>query len=184
MPDALPISLPSGISIAKTRHVGPADVSFDVAAQPGSDVLAALLANAPFPLRPIAVGEISAGVTGSRDVPFNGGKGTVTFSGQASGYQRRAVVDEPSEITALLVRDRIQDDFARGLALERKPNHRYVVLRWGYDLQGAAKGAMGLGFGVSATFGAEGKRLGAYAVIRQLPGDLGAASALQAVFDS
>ena len=24
MPDALPISLPSGISIAKTRHVGPA----------------------------------------------------------------------------------------------------------------------------------------------------------------
>ena len=50
MPDHLPVSLPNGLSIKKTRHlpIG-ADVSFEIAAQPGSAVLAALAINDPFP---------------------------------------------------------------------------------------------------------------------------------------
>jgi hypothetical protein len=59
-----------------------------------------------------------------------------------------------------------------------------VLLRWGYDLEGAARGSVALGVGPTASFGAEGKRLGAYAVVRQIPGDLGALSALQSVFQS
>src|SRR5262245_56346633 len=114
MADALPLSLPSGTTITKSLHLGPANVSFEIAAPPGSDVLAALLANAPFPARRIDVNEISVGVASARPVAFDGGRGTVTFSGQASGYERLTVFDEPAEITALLVRDRIQDDIARG----------------------------------------------------------------------
>jgi hypothetical protein len=186
VPMPVPLSLPSGIMIKKSRHIlgGAGDVSFDVTAQPGSDVLASIVANVPFPARKIDIAEISAAATAERPMLLDGGKGTVTFSGSASGYERLTVLDDPGEITALLVRDRVNDDLARGLGLERRADHRYVLLRWGYDLQAAAKGAVALGFGATATFGAEARRLGAFAVIRQLRADLGAASALQAVFES
>ncbi len=188
MPNGLPVSLPTGLTLKKTRHLpaGLGDVSFDVAAQPGSDVLAAIAADppAPFPRRRIEVEELSASVSAGRPVSFNSGKGSVTFNGKASGYERLAVLDDPSEVTALLVRDSINDDIARGLALPRSEGTRYVVLRWGYDLEGAAKGSVALGAGPSVTFGAEGKRLGAYAVIRQFPADAGARPALEAVFQS
>src|SRR4249920_3380964 len=59
------LKLPPGISVKKSRHVldGAGDVSFDISAQPGSDVLASLLANAPFPRRKIDVTELSVGAT-------------------------------------------------------------------------------------------------------------------------
>src|SRR5262245_14448329 len=179
MSNGLPVSLLKGFTINKSRHIlaGAGEVSFDVVAQPGSDVLAAIAANTPFPARRIDVDEISARATAGRDLPLDGGKGTVTFSGQASAYQRLGVLDDPSEVTALLVRDRIDDDMARGLRLQRKDGTRYLLLRWGYDLEGAAKGSVALGAGPMVTFGAEGRRLGAYAVVRQFPSDLGAASA-------
>ena len=186
MASPFPLSLPSGVSIKKTRHIlaGTGDVSFDIAAQPGSDVLAALVSNMPFPSRKIELFEMSVGSTGQRPLSLNGGKGIVTFSGNASGYGGAAVLDDPADVTALLVRDRINDDVANGLALDRKTNHRYLLLRWGYDMQGAVRGSLALGVGAKATFGAEAARLGAYAVVRQLPSDLGAASALDAVLQS
>jgi hypothetical protein len=160
-------------------------VSFEITAQPGSDVLAALLSNTPFPFRRIELAEMSVAIDSSRAVTLTGGKGgAVAFGGTASAYHGIGVLDEPAEVTALLVRDSIDDDIADGLALERKADHRYMVLRWGYDLQGAARGSLGLGIGASATFGAEPKRLGAYAVIRQVPADAGAASALRALVES
>jgi len=194
-PDAAPVAfgvavpaggkLPSGVSIKKSRHVfdGAGDVSFDVTAQPGSDVLAALLANSPFPSRKIDLAELSVGVTASRPLQLDGGKGKVTFSASASGYERLSVLDDPAEIVAALVRDNVNDEIAHGLTIGHEPKHRFVLLRWGYDLQGAAKGSVALGFGPAITFGAEAKRLGAYAVLRQVPSDLGALSALQSAFD-
>ena len=182
----VPLSLPSGISLKKNRHLlgGAAELSFEVTAQPGTDVLAALLTDTAFPPRKIDVSEIGASVAGQRAFQLESGKGKVTFSGGASGYQRLTVLDDPAEVTALLVRDTINDDIAQGLALEKKANHRFLLLRWGYELQGSAKGSVALGFGATGTFGAEAKRLGAFAVVRQLPGDLGAASAVQEVFES
>ena len=186
MSEPLPLSLPSGISIKKTRHL-PAnvgDVSFEIKAQPGSDVLNSLLTNTQFPARAFDLADLSVGVTADRPVAFDGGKGTVAFSGKASGYERLTVLDDPAEVTALLVRDQVNDDIARGLALARIPDHRFLLLRWGYDLQGSAKGSVALGFGATATFGAEAKRLGAYAVVRQLHSNLGARDAVAAVFQS
>jgi hypothetical protein len=186
MADSFPLTLPAGISIKKGRHLfdGAGEVSFEITAEPGSDVLAALLTNAPFPARKIELDEISVAASAGRPFQLDGGKGKVTFSGKASAYHRLTVLDAPAEITALLVRDSINDDIALGLALEQKPNQRFVLLRWGYELQGAAKGSLALGFGAKASFGAEATRLGAYAVVRRLPSDSGASSALQAVFES
>ena len=180
------LKLPPGISVKKSRHVldGAGDVSFDITAKPGSDVLASLVANTPFPRRKIDVTELSVGVTAGRPFQLDGGKGKVAFTGSASGYERLTVLDDPAEIVALLVRDNVNDEIANGLAITRAPNHRYVFLRWGYDLQGAAKGSVALGFGPAVTFGAEARRLGAFAVLRQVPSDLGALSALKSVFDS
>src|SRR5688572_4273844 len=187
MPNSpLPISLPDGVSFKKSRHLpaGLGDVSFGVKAKPGSDVLAALATNAPFPARRIDLVEMSVGVEGERPVALNGGKGVVSFSGKAGGYQGVAVLDDPAEVTALLVRDRINDDIAQGLALDRLPGTRFVLLRWGYDLEAAVSGSVGLGIGARATFGAEAKRLGAYAVVRQVPAELGALSVVQAAVQS
>src|SRR5262249_4532685 len=122
---------------------------------------------------------------------LDGGKGSVTFTGGASGYEGLSVLDDPAEVTARLVRDRVNDDIAQGLAIQRRApdedvrhdSDRFLLLRWGYDLQGAVKGAVALGFGPSATFGVEGKRLGAYAIVRRIPRDRGAASALQDLID-
>jgi hypothetical protein len=181
-----PLSLPTGVSIKKSRHVlaGAGEVSFEITAQPGSDVLAALVSNTPFPLRKIDLAEMSIGSALERPLPLASAKGTVTFSGKASGYGGIAVLDDPADVTALLVRDRINDDLAQGLALTRTAHRRYLLLRWGYDLQGAARGSLALGVGAAATFGAEAKRLGAYAVIRQVRDDLGARSALEALSQS
>ena len=186
MPTDLSLPGSSGLrSFKKTRHLpgGIGDVSFDVTAQPGSAVLAALATNGPFPGGRIDLESLSVKVSSDRDVPVGGAKGGVNFSGTASTYQGIAVLDEPADVIALLVRDQINDDLAKGLALE-KAGHRYLLLRWGYDLQAAAKGAVGLGAGPKITFGAEGKRLGAYAVVRQIPGDTPSRDAIAALFDS
>lgn len=182
----MPISLPDGISLKKSRHLpaGLGDVSFGVKARPGSDVLSALASDSPFPPRRIDLLELSVGVEGERPLTLNGGKGGVTFGGKASGYQGVAVLDDPAEVTALLVRDRVNDDLASGLAIDREPGCRFVLLRCGYDLEAAAKGSVALGLGASASFGAEAKRMGAFAVVRQLPADLGARSAVQATVES
>ena len=149
MPTDLSLPGSSGLrSFKKTRHLpgGIGDVSFDVTAQPGSAVLAALATNGPFPGGRIDLESLSVKVSSERDVPVGGAKGSVNFSGTASTYQGIAVLDEPADVIALLVRDQINDDLAKGLALE-KAGHRYLLLRWGYDLQAAAKGAVGLGAG-------------------------------------
>ena len=186
MPNGLSLPGSSGLpQIKKTRHLpgGVGDVSFEIGAQAGSTTLAALATNTPFPAGRIDLESVSVRVSGDRDVPIGGAKGSVTFSGAAGVYQGIAVLDEPADVIALLVRDQVNDDLAKGLALEKTGN-RYLLLRWGYDLQAAAKGAVGLGAGPKVTFGAEGKRLGAYAVIRQLPSDTPSRDALTTLFDS
>jgi hypothetical protein len=187
MASPLPFPLPAGFtgfSINRSTHIPGGSVTFDVKAQPGSDVLAALVANTAFPARKVELGEISIQSQAEKAIPFDGGKGTVTFSGKANVYSGIAILDKPSDISAILVRDRVDDHIAEGLSLEHSTRHRYVLLRWGYDLQGAAKGSIALGVGGAASFGAEAKRLGAYAVIRQLEPQLGARSAIAAVVDS
>ena len=185
MPDHIPLALPKGLSIKKTRHlpIG-ADVSFEIVAQPGTAALTALATNAPFPSGPITLDSASVKVSGERTIPFASPKGTVTFSGKADAYQRLSVLDEPVEITALLARDQLNEDLAAGLAIEKQPGHRFIALRWGYHLQGAAKGSIALGAGPTVKFGAEANRLGAYAVVRQIPDATGAATAVADVFDS
>jgi hypothetical protein len=176
----------TGLSITKTRHLlaGAADVTFDLTAGPNSSVFAALQANDPFPAGKIELDSTSVKVRGERSVPLGGAKGTVSFSGQASAYQRLAVLDEPAEVTALLVRDGVNDDLAQGLRLSKGEASRFLLLRWGYELQGAARGALGLGVGGKVTFGAEGKRLGAYAVIREIAATDNSLTALTDLFQA
>src|SRR5262245_50418067 len=111
----------TGLSLTKTRHLlgGAADVTFDFTAGPDSSVFAALQANAPFPAGKIELDSASVKVRGERSVPLGGAKGAISFSGQANAYQRLAVLDEPAEVTALLVRDSVNDDLAQGLGLSK-----------------------------------------------------------------
>jgi hypothetical protein len=107
----------------------------------------------------------------------------VTFSGKAGTYHGVAVLDAPADVRKLLVRDQIDDDLAAGLDLDPSDG-RFVLLRWGYDLQAAAKGAVGLGVGPKIKFGAEGRRQGAYVLIRQMSSDTRSKDALADLFKS
>jgi hypothetical protein len=186
MPSDLTALAATGISVKKSRHIlsNAGEASFDLLAQPGSDVLAALVTNASFPLRKIALEEIGVKVSGDHTVPLGGPKGAVSFSGTASGYEGVSVVDSPADVVALLVRDQLQDDIAKGLALSNSPTDRFLVLRWGYDLQAAAKGSVALGAGPKATFGAEGKRLGAFAIVHTIHPGHRSVDVLRRLFDA
>src|SRR4051812_20845589 len=84
LPDHFPVALPKGISIKKTRHLTPGvDISFEIAAQPGSAALAALVANTQFPAGRVELDSTSVTVAGERTIPFTSSKGTVTFGGKA-----------------------------------------------------------------------------------------------------
>ena len=186
MPIDLTALATTGVSLKKSRHIlsGAGEVSFDLLAQPGSDVLAALATNGSFPPRKITLEEIGVKVSGEKTVPLGSPKGTVSFSGKASGYEGLSVVDSAADVVAILVRDQIQDDIAKGLGLSKSPTDRFVVLRWGYDLQAAAKGSVALGAGPKVTFGAEGKRLGAYAIVQTIHPGHRSVEVLKQLFDS
>ena len=63
---------------------------------------------------------------------------------------------------AAKVRELLKADehVADGLTFETTNGDRLLVLRWGYDLTGSAKGAMALGAGGAVTLGVEGARQG------------------------
>ena len=154
----------------KSTHLpaGVGDVSFEVTAQPGSATLAALATNAAFPAGRIDLESLQVTVSGNRDVPLGGAKGTVNFSGRRAPIKASPCSTSPATSSRCWCATTSMTMWRAGLDLERS-DHRFLLLRWGYDLQDAAKGSLGLGAGPKVTFGAEGKRLGAYAVIRQIP---------------
>src|SRR5262245_31978631 len=121
MPIDLPVPGTSGFTIKKSRHIlsGAGEISFDLVAQPGSDVFAALATNSPFPPRRIQLEEIAVKVAGEKTVPLGSPKGTVSFSGKASAYEGLSVVDSAADVVALLVRDQINDDLAKGIGLSK-----------------------------------------------------------------
>ena len=138
------------------------------------DVLAAFANNTAFPFRQINLGSIAAKASaGTQNIKFGDGAGQVSFKGSASALAGLGAYPDPGKLLADL---NLDGDLASGLTLPNDTNSLYLVLRWGYDLTGSANGALGLG--APLTFSASGKREALYAVIRQLPKETGAISAV------
>lgn len=155
---------------------GKLDIGVSVTGAKDPDVLLALAGDTPFPDRQIKIGRIELGVDAGDKIQFGSGKKKVTFNAKASAFSGLGVYPDPKN----MLRDlRPDSNIAPGVEFPpADPTSHYLMLRWGYDLSASAKGALALGTGGSFTFGAEGSRQGAFAVVRRFADNTGARTAV------
>jgi hypothetical protein len=154
---------PTSLSFDFNKNILGAASSGGIVITPTAGVLAALVAGEPFPAGPITLASASLQTQGSKDVVFGGdGQGNVTFSAKAAASL--AVNADPAQVVAQL---NLADSIAGGVSFPADPESSWEALQWSYDLQGAGKGSVGLGSGVTATFGADAKQTGAFALLHR-----------------
>ena len=144
-------------------------------------VLSAFANDTPFPNRPLDLAEFSLGAEGGRPIEFGGSDATVKFSAGASTFAGLGVFREGAGVLNSLP---FSDSLEQGIRLPAPAQDMYVLMKWGYDLKGSAKGSMALGAGGKATFGVDGRREGVYAVVRRIPASTGARAAVADVVHS
>jgi hypothetical protein len=173
----------SPVRISKTRNLfgGAAQFQVEVSGARDADVLQSLIANAPFPDRDIRLGRVSLEAGGGRDIDFPSAAGKVSFRGSGSAFSSLGVYRSASKAFDDL---RPDEEISPGITFPKDGDQRYVVLRWGYGLEGHGKGSLGLGAGGGVTFGADGRKEGAFAVVRRLETNVGARDALAEAVNS
>jgi len=130
---------------------------------PTAGVLAALLEGKPFPAGLLTLVSGSLQTQGGKDIVFGGdGQGNVTFG--ASAASSLQVNADPTAVVNGLG---LADPIAGGLSLSTDAGSSWAALQWSYNLQGSGKGSVGLGSGVTATFGADAKQTGAFALLHR-----------------
>ena len=143
---------------------GSSTAGIEIKADASADLLTAIAGKKPFPSRDIEVAKGSLSFQGPKDLTFKSDRGKVTFKGSASAFAALGVFSDPAKVRALLAAD---EHVADGLTFGDADGNRLLVLRWGYDVTGSAKGAMALGAGGAVTLGVEGAREGLYAVVHR-----------------
>lgn len=173
----------SGIQVTKTRRLAPGGAPFgvEVGEARDSDVRASLAANSPFPDRDIRLGSVSLQRAGGGDIEFASRAGKVSFRGAGSAFAGLGVYRNASKAFEDL---RPGERLAPAIRFPQSDGDRFVVLRWGYALDGHVKGSLGLGAGPAVRFGADGRKEGVFAVVRRLPAATGARDALADALNS
>jgi len=143
---------------------GSSTAGIDIKADASADLLTAIAGKKPFPSRDIEVAKGSLSFQGLKDLTFKSDRGQVTFAGSANAFAAIGVCSDAAKVRELLQAD---EHLADGLTFDTANGDRLLVLRWGYDLTGSAKGAMALGAGGAVTLGVEGARQGLYAVVHR-----------------
>ena len=144
-------------------------------------VLSALTNDTPFPERNIDLAEFSLSAEGGKPIEFGRADAKVKFSVGGGMFTGLGVFRESTGILKALPFD---DSLESGMHFGPPASDMYVLMKWGYDLHGSAKGSMALGFAGKATFGVDGKREGVYAVVRRIPAATGARAAIADVVHS
>lgn len=140
------------------------------------DVVAALANNTSFPFRQIGLGKISAKAEAGQDIKFGDGAGQVVFKGSASAFAGLGVYPDAEKLLQELG---VQENIAPGLNIANPGQSLFLVIRWGYDVEGSAKGSVALGAPGTVTFSGTGKREALYAVIRRFNKETGALTAVK-----
>ncbi|MCW5980252.1 MAG: hypothetical protein KIT09_19365 [Bryobacteraceae bacterium] len=153
-----------------------------VAAGASAEVMRAIRADAPFPDRDIDAASVSLEGEGGKDIEFGDGPARVSFRGKANALAGLGIYSKPAAVREALGSGA---EIAAGLSLPENDGHRYLVLRWGYDVKASARGSMALGgFPGAVKFGVEAASDGLFAVVQHLPAGLGARSAIQRAVDA
>ena len=144
-------------------------------------VLSAFAHDTPFPNRPLELSEFSLSAEGGHPIEFGRSGATVKFSGSASAFTGLGVFREGAGVLESLP---FSDSLERSIRFAAPGDDMYMLMKWGYDLEGSAKGSMALGLGGKATFGVDARREGVYAVVRRIPASTGARAAVADVVHS
>ncbi|HEY0546573.1 MAG TPA: hypothetical protein VGC91_14440 [Pyrinomonadaceae bacterium] len=161
-------------------------LGLSITADKDPEVAAALASDQPFPQRDVELGNISVSGEAGKDVKFNvtrGGtvKGSVSFKATASAHAGMGIYFDPAKLLAALELDK-QKELA--VSLEKDPNFYFLTINWGYDLAETIKGSVALGGPGAINFAQDGSRNAAYAVVRRLPKNEGALTAVKETANS
>lgn len=154
-------------------------LGLNVAADAAADVRAALLANTPFPVRQIALAEISARAETAKPIQFGSGNLKAEFGAGASAGI--GVFQDPQAVLQMLAPD---EALLPGLQLPLQAGENLLLLRWGFDASANLSGAVALGAVGKATAGVEAAGGGLFAVVRRASQATPARDALQDLADS
>ena len=181
----------SGISLNGKFLDDQANASLDVTS-PGIPSLALALLDPQglFPPGEIVLGDIKASAKGAGNLGFGGGlsRGTVNFSGEAGAQFGVGVYSGAANaIKALDPAGTLLGELTLSppeIGANESDASRYLLVRAGYNIKAAAKGSVGLGTGVSATFGVEASSHGLFAVLHRFREDERALQVLADTFGS
>ncbi|MEP7269947.1 MAG: hypothetical protein ABI882_00500 [Acidobacteriota bacterium] len=155
---------------------GASDTGLQITGVSDPQVSAALSADDPLPNRLVELDTIKLSTEGNEKISFGEGLGKVSFNAHASAGAGVGVYPEPKDLLKALKRIGLDDSSALGLTFEPNTAHSYVLLRLGYDIGAAVSGSLALG--ASIKFGVDAESEGLFAVVRRLPKNLGARTAL------
>ncbi len=151
---------------------------------PPSDpaIAQALLANTPFPDKPLKLAEGKLTTSNRSPIIFSkNGAESIVFSAEAGAFAGFGIYTEASQLLSELPADQfVLPNFDFNLSDEEMLS----AIRWGFSASAKASGAMALGAVGTATLSAEASGQGLMAVIRRLPKSTGARDVLQTTADN
>jgi hypothetical protein len=148
------------------------------------DVVQAITTNGAFPSRPegkIKMDSVSVQAESGKDIAFKADQGVVSFKASAGGRAAIGVYDSPGDALSVI---NLNAPEGLNLDIPDDDNTRHLLLLWGYQVQGSFSGSHPIGMLGAATFGVEGQREAAYAVLHSFPSTAGANDVLRSTVGS
>ena len=178
---ASPIVIPMSstkFQLDKTIVAPGGSVTVNIGASTDHDVLDAILENKPFPDRPdgkIELGSIDLQADTGKTFAFNAGQTTIGFKASAEFKTGLGVFNAGADAISSL---QLEDGPQLKLSIPGSATDKFLVLLWGYDVNGSFSGSHPIGVLGSVTFGAEAARDSIYAVLHRFPAATDARTAI------
>jgi hypothetical protein len=148
----------------------------------GSEALAALLTNGPFPAGDFELGELALSLEGGTAIRLSGGQGqgSVSFAADA-----RAGVAVSSDAAALVDSLALGAPWGASWVPASTPQSRFVLATWAYGLESATQlqaRPVELGGGLGVSFAGAAHLGGTFAILRRIASDAPSRDALADTF--
>ncbi len=176
-PIVIPISS-TKFQLDKTIVAPGGSVTVDIGAASDHDVVDAILENKPFPDRPegkIELGSIDLKAETGKTFALNAGQATIGFKASGEFKTGLGVFNSAADAIDSL---ELEDAPQLTLSIPGSSTDKYLVLLWGYDVNGSFSGSHPIGVLGSVTFGAEAARDSIYAVLHRFPAATDARTAI------
>jgi len=149
-------------------------LTIEVSGTTDHDVFDAVVNDQPFPDRPdgkIALGNIDLKAQTGKNLTFGTAGAAVAFSASGEFQTGVGVFNSPTDATNSL---QLANAPQLNLAVPGIDTDKFLVMMWGYNLQGSASVSHPIGALGTVTFGAEGTHDSKYAVLHRFPKATGA----------